>query len=278
MLSVSIYASGDVSASKLKSNYNVANFEGKKQCEKKEKKYKINVRKCRAASALMNDKYKKIFIMCLTVPESLKHTHKSINKSLNLFTNNLRTNYGLLSYIGTCEYQKNGSVHYHFLAAFNSEMLQFDKINNAWNNAINTIHYSNVDAANSVRFGGYNQKTKRRYYWITNTTHAIKYITKYLMKSRGEFHETKCYFISSDIRQVSITYHTKDYNFYTYLLSQRIGAVYVNEYVTLWQVCHDIALSLFNPNKHYYEKEKKRGNIFSDRLHSETFKEFKTRL
>lgn len=248
MLNIKVYASGDISVTPMKTKFNTQNLKFTEKGHKREKQYnyKTNVRKCRAAASLMKDKHKRIWLITLTVSNELQHDHKSINKSLNLFTNNLRTNYGLLSYIGTAEYQKNGSIHYHLLCAFDTQTLFFDKINSAWNHAINTIHNSTINATNSVRFGGYNKKTKKRYYYIENVLHAIKYITKYITKNKNEAYTAKCYFISSDIRNVSLTYHTSDYEFYMYLLNNRIGAVYVNEYCTLFTICAEIALDFFD--------------------------------
>ena len=276
MININLYASGDVSISKseslnLSALYRI-NEKRKKQRElnkkngvieeKKQYNYKTNARLCRAAASLMQDKYKRIWLITLTVTNDLEHTHETINKSFNLFTKNLKQNYGNTSYIATAEYQKNGSVHYHVLATFKTKVLDFAKITRAWNTAINTIHSTNIDSDNSVRFGGYNQKTQKRYYYISNILHAIKYITKYITKEKGVCYTAKSYFISMNIRNVHLNFKCSDYEMYNYLINSRVAPVYITEYCIMFSIEPTIALDFFDRENDRIEtlKQQQNGN------------------
>jgi hypothetical protein len=254
MLNINLYASGDTSISKVLTSYNVSNLVQNTNKEKtKSYSYRTNARKCRASASLMQDKFKKIWLITLTISNEIEHTHSSINKSFNLFTKNLKKTYGNTSYIATAETQKNGSIHYHVLATFKTNNLDFAKITNAWNIAISNVHNVAYNAVNSVRFGGYNKKTKKRYYFINNIEHAIKYITKYITKCNGEAYTAKSYFISYNIRDVHVNYKCNDYLLYNYFLSIRSGAVFVNEHVIMFNIDAKIALDFI-----YEEHERKK--------------------
>jgi hypothetical protein len=141
---------------------------------------------------------KKALIFVLTSPghTSLANTPKFISK----FVDNMRTNYGMGDFVWVREMTKAGYPHFHFVAHWHpAKWFLTDNDNQTKKeNAINhTTFESRVtqiskywsglfgsDAKNSVRFGSYNPRTKRRTFYLSTDKHAW-YLTKYLGKNIG---------------------------------------------------------------------------------------------
>lgn len=210
-------------------------------------------RKIRAAAAAQfwtkRQKYKVIFAT-LTIKESVKITHKQANKAVNLYLQNLKNNYGLLSYIGVHEFQKNGQSHYHFL--FEVPKVDFKKINGAWNSAVSTVLGVAVISPNSVRVGFY-KNGKKVTNFVQSPKHAVAYITKYLTKQNDELKDARCYFISANIRNTEITVKQTDRDFdyiFNLMIEKRIKPIYITKYVHYYSIDSVLALQLID----YYKQ------------------------
>jgi hypothetical protein len=141
---------------------------------------------------------KKALIFVLTSPghTSLANTPKFISK----FVDNMRANYGMGDYVWVREMTKAGYPHFHFVAHWHPAkwfLTDSDNQTKAENQINHTVFESKVttiskywsglfgsDAKNSVRFGSYNPRTKRRTFYLSTDRHAW-YLTKYLGKNIG---------------------------------------------------------------------------------------------
>jgi len=214
-------------------------IENLKKVERKQKTYKLHKDAVKDAGVKLSQRTKKVWL--LTPTTTIKDV-KTANKALNLYLKNLIENYSLVNYVGVVEFQKNGNVHYHLLCEFDVNKINIHKLNAAWCKALGSVLNTTYFEPNALRVGGY-AKNGRRYYYITNVTHAIAYLTKYMSKGNGKY-ETKCYFISSGIRVapliISDAYGVID----TVIAMSK--KVYSLEYATIYLIDTVKTIELFN--------------------------------
>lgn len=137
---------------------------------------------CAAINAYENRHNKLTFV---TLTQNLTKDERESNKWVSKLLDNLKKNYGLISYVGTLEHQKNGQPHYHFL--FDMPFTYWNDINSAWNNATNTIAFT----PNMVR-------TRKGFAIVNSVDGIVRYITKYISKETAIF-RARNYFISRNL-------------------------------------------------------------------------------
>jgi hypothetical protein len=215
-------------------------LENLKKSERKQKSYKLHKDAVKDAGVKLSQRTKKVWL--LTPTTTIKDV-KTANKALNLYIKNLIENYKLVNYVGVVEFQHNGNVHYHIMCEFSISKINIGKLNAAWCKAISSVLDKTYFEPNALRVGGYEKRTGRRYYYITNVTHAVAYLTKYMSKGNGKF-ATKCYFISSGIRVAPLLI-SDAYDVIDTVLSMS-KKVYELDYATIYLIDTVNAIELYN--------------------------------
>lgn len=168
----------------------------------REKTFKItNVeyRKCADSALYMihESEYKTLFITLTFPPFKGKHKltkyifeHEILNVYFSRFMENLRKNYNCTGYIGVREFgKKNNRVHYHLLLSM--PYITFRRLNDTWCNTISSICNFAPNAISS--------NPKKRV--INDPVRAMKYVCKYISKSKGQESSGRLIFISNNILQ-----------------------------------------------------------------------------
>jgi hypothetical protein len=160
---------------------------------KKEKSYSIETTDYRKISSsavnLWNRRKNKIVFFTLTFP--FDANEKQASESFSKFIENLTLNYGLNNYIGTKERGEEGNkLHFHVLLDLPYKDVRV--FNKAWCSTFKNYHSFVPNAL---------QLPKRRNGGavVTSQERCVKYICKYVSKSRGQRFKRKCYFISREV-------------------------------------------------------------------------------
>lgn len=113
-------------------------------------------------------------IFVCTSPGFIERNHES--RIISKFTDNLRTNYGLVDYVWVREFTGHGFPHFHFVA----DIPRFDpvKLSLYWS------AFFDVEAKNSIRLGSAPDRRGRRKFYIDNPRMAW-YMSKYIGKALG---------------------------------------------------------------------------------------------
>lgn len=163
----------------------------------KEKQYKIDNQTYRKLSSaghylVKTSKHKTLFLT-LTFPKwkkgfNPKENENKLNECFSKFVENLRKNYNSDGYIAVRE---NGEKNhrYHFHIAISLPFYPFWRINNAWNSAISDICES---SSNSV-------SSRKGKVVLKNPASAVRYICKYISKSKGQASKTRIVFCSNNL-------------------------------------------------------------------------------
>lgn len=125
----------------------------------------------------------------------------NVNKAFSRFMENLHNNYGIKYYVATRECgENNGRLHYHVLV--NCKFIDFTDLNTAWNHALQDICY-----ASPCSF-----RTRKGKVILWNPAGALRYICKYVSKSRGQISETRIIFMSMPciIKSRELKYDIRD--------------------------------------------------------------------
>lgn len=230
MHAIKINQSGKIVSYQLKKVTEKSIENLKKGRKKGQKTYRINKDRIKNAGAWLSYTTKRVWVLTLTT--KFKETELiKVNDALNVYLNNLRTNYRLKKYVGVMEFQKNGNIHYHILADFGTERINIEKLNGAWCKALSTAMQELYYEPNALRVGGITKQGKR-YYYITNAKHAVAYLTKYISKGTGVFN-SKCYYISTSLSTEPIRLVGDDADFYYYQVSQFVSKIYATEYCSI---------------------------------------------
>jgi hypothetical protein len=170
----------------------------------KKKTYEINTAIYRSiASAAVNlwaAKRNSIVFFTLTFP--FIPSEGEANVCFSRFMDNLKLNYGLKNYIATKERgEKGGLLHYHCL--FDLPFRDIKVLNSAWCATFRDRHPGSPNAVclPDPRNGGAVIRSQAR---------CVKYICKYVSKSRFQKFEKPCYFISREIRSVGRELHARE--------------------------------------------------------------------
>lgn len=178
---------------------------------KKEKKFRITNRHYTEIAdrvAYMKDNAKhKLLFLTLTLPKfkkdvKLNTIDNEINKAFSRFVENLTEHYGLTAYLAVKEGDGvNKRYHFHLIAVL--PFHSFIKLNNAWLSAISNLCEPSPNALT----------TDRNARFIRSTASAVRYICKYISKSRGIASKTRIIFCDRETAQAAVrvqTDHSKE--------------------------------------------------------------------
>jgi hypothetical protein len=160
---------------------------------KQEKHFKIdnvNYRKLASASHYLfkTSEHKSIFITLTFPPFKTEYNEKQLNECFSKFMENLRTNYNCSGYVAVREHGENGGRN-HFHVVLSIPFVPFYLLVRAWNYAIRDIC---VSSNNSV-------SSRSKKIIIKKPASAIRYICKYISKSKGQESKTRIAFISNNL-------------------------------------------------------------------------------
>ena len=166
-------------------------------------------------------KYKLLFCT-LTFPGDI--SQREANKCFSNFTDNLKTNFKLHSYVAVKENTKRGRPHFHCL--FDIPFTDYKVLNKAWNSAFD--HLFNFSR---------NAFTTGRNPIIQNIGHAVGYITKYITKTvkaqTDVKPETRQYFISQNVHSTPALLSEDDFFF---LMFKRRFEKYESDFFTWYRL------------------------------------------
>jgi hypothetical protein len=156
------------------------------------KKFKIdNVAYRKLSSAahwMVKESFNKTLFLTLTFPKYLKDeiTEKQANECFSKFTDSLKKTYSCDHYVAVRERgEENNRLHFHLICSL--PYVHFGSLNHAWCSAIKDYcEYSN--SAIQSRAG---------HRVIKNPIRSIRYVCKYISKSKGMKSDTRLYFISN---------------------------------------------------------------------------------
>lgn len=125
---------------------------------------------------------RKAMIFCLTSPGYIDTANSP--RFISRFVDNMKANYGMENYVWVRELTKLGYPHFHFIAHWNNPKWFFEdnrlaRITKYWSGQFKS------DSTNSVRFGSYHPKTKKRQWFVTHPKQC-HYLSKYIGKNLGE--------------------------------------------------------------------------------------------
>jgi len=101
---------------------------------------------------------------------------------------NLTTNYYVENYIAVKEFTEKGVIHYHLLVDY--PFVDIRRINTAW---CNTFPIDIPGSKNAVRL------PKNHRSIVKDLHRTVKYLCKYISKSRDVEYDSRCHFISHEI-------------------------------------------------------------------------------
>jgi len=163
----------------------------------KKKTYRITSRIFRlmqssAVNMFANKKHEVVFLT-FTLPNSV--SEKDATTSFSRFLDNAKKTYNLKSYIYVKEIGSNSNTHFHALLEI--PFFDFDLFKSAWYSAYS--RHSSDFYNNNIRI------SERHGAIVKEAEQAIKYVCKYVGKSRGTGFTSRCYGISRDIRAEGTT-------------------------------------------------------------------------
>jgi hypothetical protein len=179
-----------------------------------------------------------------------------LNNCFSKFVENLHNNYGCEGYIAVRELGKeNRRYHYHFLCSI--PFHSFIDLNNAWNAAISDICEYSGCALSSKR--------ENRLINKNNPAAAVRYLCKYISKSKNQSSKTRIVFISNNLFRKPVTIRNHEYmlenkigviDIETYLLSYKsLSVTKLNDYCTAFRInentdfdriCTELIYPIFN--------------------------------
>lgn len=166
-------------------------------------------------------KYKLLFCT-LTFPGDI--SQREANKCFSNFTDNLKTNFKLNSYVAVKENTQRGRPHFHCL--FDIPFTDFKVLNKAWNSAFDHL----FDFSRNAFTTGRNPI-------IQNIGHVIGYITKYITKTvkaqTDVKPETRQYFISQNVHSSPALLSEDDFFF---LMFKRKYEKFESEFFTWYRL------------------------------------------
>lgn len=147
----------------------------------------------RTAWMYNNGFHRLMFAVLTTPPPKRKYNETELNKAFSRFVENLKTNYGLKHYIAVREIGETGKL-YHYHIVLDIPFIEFSRLNRAWCAAIrNLAHFSK----NAFR-------TKAESRFIYNVAGAVRYISKYVSKTKGQTSKTRIFFCDRETAQALI--------------------------------------------------------------------------
>jgi hypothetical protein len=210
----------------------------------KAKKFKIdsvNYRKLASAGHYLvkTSKHKSLFLTLTLPPFKSKHKYTKsfiyeefVNQAFSRFVHNLRENYHCAGYVAVREYgTDNYRLHFHIVCSL--PYTSFSDLNSAWCSSISYLcNYS----ANAIT-------TRRENRILRNPGAAIRYICKYISKSKNQESDTRLIFISNNLLRKPISIDCD----VTTLLKGYKG-IYINQssdYTTVYRITDSKSFDLF---------------------------------
>jgi len=145
-----------------------------------------------AVNMYANKKHEVVFLT-FTLPNTVSEKDATI--SFSRFLDNAKKTYNLKSYIYVKEIGSNNNTHFHALLEI--PFFDFDLFKRAWFSAYS--RYSGDFHNNNIRV------SEKHGAIVKTPEQAIRYVCKYVGKSRGGFFSSRCYGISRDIRAEGVT-------------------------------------------------------------------------
>lgn len=224
----------------------------RKETGKKTKSFNIdnvNYRKVSSAAhhLVKTSKSKSIFITLTFPPFKKEANDKELNQCFSRFVENLRTNYNCEGYVAVRE---RGEVHNrnHFHIVLSIPFVPFYILNRAWCSAISDICESSTRAVTS----------ERKRVILKNPASAVRYICKYISKSKGQTSQSRIIFISNNLIKkptqldyLRTGYRTiadffKDWNSLTVEQTEYTTMLRFNDNTEFNQFCENVLYPSFN--------------------------------
>lgn len=231
----------------------------------KQKNFKIdnsNYRKiASAAHYLMKTSKTRTLFLLLTFPQWKKNfnpykNENKLNDCFSKFVKNMRENYHCSGYIAVRELGKeHRRYHYHILLSI--PFIDFAIINNAWCAAISDICDFSKNALSS--------NPENRLINRNNPARAVRYVCKYISKSKNQSSKSRIIFISENLYRKPVPIRNTEYSLYNktgvmtienYLLSLKHTTVNkINDYCTAFRIndnaefnkfCYEIIYPMYN--------------------------------
>lgn len=162
----------------------------------KEKTYTIDWKVYRelvsATVNLFDKKKNEVIFLTLTFPIDIDE--KQANACFSTYLDNLKKTYKLHSYVAVKEFTKIGRPHYHLLADL--PFTSIKRLNSAWCRCVFTVTAnSECFSNNAVRL-----PAKKNRSVVKEMGAIVRYLAKYIGKSRGELYRGRCFFVSRNVR------------------------------------------------------------------------------
>lgn len=181
----------------------------------KGKRFRIdnnNYRKISSAAhhLVKSSKYKSLFLL-LSFPPWIPgfnpyKNENTLNECFSKFVENLRTNYDCQGYIAVRELGKDTRrYHYHFVCSI--PFVPFPILNSAWCSAISDICETSRNAVMSEAENRIIQK-------LNSPARAVRYICKYISKSKNQFSKTRLLFMSNNLIKKPVPIRGEEWKLY----------------------------------------------------------------
>lgn len=166
----------------------------------KERRYMITNRIYRdLVSAAIKMKFQAVFgIVFFTSTFPYDPSEEEAQAIFKNFMKNLKTNYNVKNYLWVKERQKNGRLHYHFLAEV--PYCPIKRLQKAYNSAILGINRTVLVSNNSLRL----PNSKKFGNLVRDPRQLAAYIGKYLTKGRYFEWRLPCFGISKNLYPLSM--------------------------------------------------------------------------
>lgn len=203
------------------------------------------------AGWLYHNSDNKLLFITLTFPEfkkkryfnNIKHNGKKfhfiskkpgtnrLNNAFSKYVENLKKNYHRGGYIAVREGNSFNTgnnkdvIRYHFHVVVSLPYIPFNKLNSGWLAAISDFCESSANALT----------TDKKARFVTSPARAIRYIAKYMSKSRGTSSHTRIIFIDRTTAQAVVKKRIDDLP----ELIDNFGSIekhQLNDYVAIWSV------------------------------------------
>lgn len=141
----------------------------------------------RTAWMYNNGRNRLMFAVLTTPPPKKDYNETELNEAFSRFVENLKKHYGLQRYLAVREIGKIGKL-YHYHLILDIPFVEFARLNRAWCASLRNLAYPSKNAF----------RTKKESRFIYNVAGAVRYISKYLSKTKGHKSETRLYFCDRD--------------------------------------------------------------------------------
>ena len=196
----------------------------------KEKTYTIDWKVYRelvsAVVNLFDRKKNEVIFLTLTFPFDIDE--KQANVCFSTYLDNLKKTYKLNAYVGVKELTKRGRPHFHLLADLPFSDIKL--LNSGWCSSVFTV------TANTSSFSriALRLPEKKNRSVVKEMGAIVRYLAKYIGKSRGELYRARCFFVSRNVRcrpreLETSTFHELCDTFETRVIANKYTAVMITK-------------------------------------------------